>query len=66
MKVRAIYLGDAKCDTMPVFELKGNKFVCLADNELQYDVSLVLVDEDWMIINLDEAEDGEYYVNGYR
>lgn len=66
MKVRAIYLGDARYDTMPVFELRGNKFVCLTDNELQYDIDLVLADKMWIILDLDEAEDGEYYVDSYR
>jgi len=66
MKTRAIYLGDARYDTIPVFELRGNKFVCLTDAELQYDMHIVLADESWIILTLDEAEDGEDYVYSFR
>jgi hypothetical protein len=53
MRTRAIYIPDARYDTCNVFELQGDKFVCINDNGIQYDVEDVLCDKDWLIISVD-------------
>lgn len=58
IKTRAIYLPDIKCqENMPIFELKGNQFICITDKEWSYDLECIIYDDDWMIISIDTDED---------
>ena len=52
MITRAIYVPDIIHGVCNIFELKKNKFICIDDAELQYDISLVLADDDWLVISI--------------
>lgn len=62
MKTRAIYTPDIRFDKVLVFELQGNKFICVTDEEIQYDIEDVIADNDWMIFSIDKDDEDEYYV----
>ncbi len=66
MKTRAIFIPDIRFDTMLIFELRGDKFVCITDNEIRYDLDIVIADNDWIIFSIDEDDDGENYVCNVR
>lgn len=54
MKIRAIYAGDVRFDTCPVFELnvETHKFVMVSDPEFQYEDLDVYADEDFLIFKV--------------
>lgn len=56
MKTRAIYIPDIRFNQMPIFELKGDKFICISDNEVQYDIDDVISDDNFIIVGIDEDE----------
>lgn len=56
MVTRAIYLPDARDHTMYVFELIDGTFVCIADNEIRYDINTVMSDNDWLVLSIDDDE----------
>ncbi len=56
MVTRAIYLPDARDHMMYVFELIDGTFVCIADNEIRYDVDTVMSDGDWVILSIIDDE----------
>lgn len=53
MKTRAIYIPDLRYDKVPIFELNGDKFICIDDTELYYPVDVVISDKDWIIVSID-------------
>lgn len=54
MRTRAIFLPDARDHTMLVFELKDRYFVCVTDDEIRYEVDVVMSDSDWVILSIDD------------
>ncbi len=66
MKTRAIYTPDMRFDKVLVFELQNNKFICITDEEIRYDIEDVIADSDWMIFSISEDDEGEYYVYNVR
>ncbi len=56
MKVRAIYIPDIRFNQIPILELKGDKFICISDNEVQYDIGDVISDDNFIIVGIDEDE----------
>ena len=66
MKTRAIYIPDVRFDTMLVFELIGDKFICITDSDIQYNLEDVIADNDWIIFSIDEDDEGEDCVYSVR
>ena len=66
MKTRAIYIPDIRFDAMLIFELRGDKFICITDREIQYDLDTIIADNDWIIFSVDRDEEDEEYVYNVR
>jgi len=45
-------------DECKVFELKGDKFICITDSHLSYNIDVVLSDNSWIVASIidDEVE----------
>jgi hypothetical protein len=56
MITRAIYLPDIRYNTMLIFELKEDKFICVTDSGFFYPVETVLSDSDWMVVSINDDE----------
>lgn len=54
LKIRAIYIGDVRFNSCPVFELntETNQFVMLSDNDFRYDDLAVYDDKDFLIFEV--------------
>lgn len=59
LKTRAIYLPDIKCEEVPIFELRESYFVNINDTEMRYESEIVLCDDDWIIVSIDEDEENK-------
>lgn len=66
VRTRAIYIPDIRFNTMLIFELRGSKFICITDNEIQYDLDIVIADNDWIIFSIDKNDENEDYVYNVR
>lgn len=54
LKIRAIYIGDVRFDSCPVFELntETNQFVMISDSEFIYDDLTVYDDKDFLVFEV--------------
>lgn len=54
LKIRAIYIGDVRFDSCPVFELntETHQFVMISDNEFTYDDLTVYDDKDFLVFEV--------------
>ena len=56
MKTRAIYIPDMRYDECKVFELRGDKFICITDNRLSYNINVILSDDSWIVASIIDDE----------
>lgn len=54
-KIRAIYIGDARYEECPIFELneKNNYFEMIKDKTFRYEKECVEEDDDFLIVEVD-------------
>lgn len=57
MITRAIYLPDARFNSMMIFELNDGKFTCVTDKAYQYNADVVFSDPDWLILSMDDNKE---------
>lgn len=65
LKIRAIYIGDVRFDSCPVFELntETNQFVMLSDNDFRYDDLAVYDDKDFLVFEVYKEEIEDLYIS---
>jgi hypothetical protein len=52
VKTRAIYIPDIRYDECKVFELKGDRFICITNSRLSYNIDVVLSDNSWIVASI--------------